>query len=278
MNFTRVYEREEFSGDFHVQWIDCTDLKGVDCYCDRDAARTIAGRMAPYSSGGIHFIDSGNYHYVSKFWTDKLKTPFSLVVFDHHPDVQPPLFDNLLSCGSWVKSVLDTNPYLRKVYIVGVAEKLIGAPDPDYEGRLTFYSDTELSREEGRKRFAEERLAGPVYISVDKDILDIGSAVTNWDQGKLSLAGLEELLTIIMGKGKVIGVDICGECPDFPDMSAEKRGLGVNSRTNEELVNLFSSNKGIRSWTAERSHTAGWTPLSDGPAKARYIHTPVGQE
>ena len=110
MNFTHVYEQERFINDIHFQWIDCTDLNGTNCYCDAEAAKVIRQRMAPYLPEGIHFIDSGNYHYISKFWTDKIKTPFSLVVFDHHPDMQPSLFDNLMSCGCWVKKVLDTNP------------------------------------------------------------------------------------------------------------------------------------------------------------------------
>lgn len=42
-----------------------------------------------------------------------------MVVFDHHPDMQPSLFDEMLSCGSWVKTMLDTNKFLRKVLIVG---------------------------------------------------------------------------------------------------------------------------------------------------------------
>ena len=89
MNFTHVYEQERFINDIHFQWIDCTDLNGTNYYCDAEAAKVIRQRMAPYLPEGIHFIDSGNYHYISKFWTDKIKTPFSLVVFDHHPDMQP---------------------------------------------------------------------------------------------------------------------------------------------------------------------------------------------
>ena len=117
MNFTHVYEQERFINDIHFQWIDCTDLNGTNCYCDAEAAKVIRQRMAPYLPEGIHFIDSGNYHYISKFWTDKIKTPFSLVVFDHHPDMQPSLFDNLMSCGCWVKKVLDTN-YIYDYLIV----------------------------------------------------------------------------------------------------------------------------------------------------------------
>ena len=81
--------------------------------------------IADYPAEGVHFIDSGNYHYLTKFWTDKLETPFSLIVFDHHPDMQPPLFDNILSCGSWVKDILDHNNNCKKVIIVGASDKLI---------------------------------------------------------------------------------------------------------------------------------------------------------
>lgn len=41
------------------------------------------GRMS-LLSGGIHFLDSGNYHYVTKLWLDQVKEPFDLLVLDHH--------------------------------------------------------------------------------------------------------------------------------------------------------------------------------------------------
>ena len=118
MNFTHVYEEENFIKNRRFRWIDCTDLNGVDCYCDVDARRRLEEKIALFSPEGIHFIDSGNDHYLSKLWTDKIREPFSLVVFDHHPDMQPTLFEDMLSCGSWVKDVLETNPFLHKVFIV----------------------------------------------------------------------------------------------------------------------------------------------------------------
>lgn len=92
-------------------------MNGTECYCDEEGASALQRMIADYSPQGIHFIDSGNYHYVTKFWTDKLATPFALLVFDHHPDMQPPLFEHILSCGSWVKDVLDTNANCKKVII-----------------------------------------------------------------------------------------------------------------------------------------------------------------
>ena len=236
MNFTHVYEQERFLRNKRFQWIDCSSINGTDCYCDDTAMRILKQRIAPYSPAGIHFIDSGDYHYVSKLWTDKISKPFSLIVFDHHPDMQPTLFDNLMSCGCWVKEVLETNPNIRKVCIIGASEALLQRIKGQFPEQLVFYSEQELSHEEGWKRFAANHLNEPVYISVDKDVLNHESALTNWDQGSLTLKELEELLTLILRKQDVIGIDICGEDATpldwFEAEEAEKR----NSQANQALV------------------------------------------
>ena len=146
-----------------------------------------------------------------------------------------------MSCGCWVKEVLDSNPYLRKVCIIGASEALIKSLHPDYGSRLKFYSEVELSHEEGWKLFSEEHLNEPVYISVDKDVLDRNSAVTNWDQGSLPLPELEEVLSAILKKENVIGIDICGECSSSLDVFEEERELEINSKANRELLNLILS-------------------------------------
>lgn len=244
MNFTRVYEEEHFVNNRRFRWIDCTDLNGVDCYCDADARRCLEAKMAPFPPDGIHFIDSGNYHYLSKLWTDKIREPFSLVVFDHHPDMQPTLFEDMLSCGSWVKDVLETNFFLHKVFIVGAAEKLVEAMTTGYGDKVKCYSETDLSHEESWRRFSEEHIDCPIYISVDKDVLNAASAATNWDQGSLSLDELEHLLGIILSKESVIGVDICGECPRSLSLFEEKRELEIDGEANQELLTLFLRSAG----------------------------------
>ena len=55
--------------------------------------------MEPLGAEGIHFLDSGNYHYVTKLWLDQVKEPFDLLVLDHHTDLQQPMFGDILSCG-----------------------------------------------------------------------------------------------------------------------------------------------------------------------------------
>lgn len=111
MDFTGIYEKERFYRGVHVHWIDCRDIQGTNCYCDEEGEQALRRKIAPYSAEAIHFIDSGNYHYMTKLWTEKLREPFVLAVADHHPDMQPPLFRNCCpaavgSMGCWRKILM----------------------------------------------------------------------------------------------------------------------------------------------------------------------------
>ncbi len=238
MNFSHVYDQERFLQNKKFKWIECDDIAGTDCFCDATAAEMLKKRIAPYSVEGIHFLDSGNYHYISKFWTDKIHNPFVLIVFDHHPDMQPSFFSNLLSCGCWVKNVLDTNHFVRKVCIVGASKEQKDRIPEEYLDRVSFYSEQELSHYRVRDLFADKNIDLPVYISIDKDVLSTESAVTNWDQGSMALKELEEILLGILNKQQVIGIDICGECSCTLSLFEILKYDQINNRTNKELVNL----------------------------------------
>ena len=62
--------------------------------------------------------------------------------------------------------------------------------DDSYLSRVRFISEESLLTEDGWKAFSGENLKEPVYISIDKDILGQGDAITDWDQGNLSLDNL----------------------------------------------------------------------------------------
>ena len=95
MNFTHVYEQESFYKKEPHCWIDLTDLEGVNGYCDENAVKDIRERIARLSPYGLHFIDSGNYHYMSRIGIGRVKEPFNLLVFDNHTDMQLPAFGGL---------------------------------------------------------------------------------------------------------------------------------------------------------------------------------------
>lgn len=237
MNFTHVYEQESFYKKEPHCWIDLTDLEGVNGYCDENAVKDIRERIARLSPYGLHFIDSGNYHYVSKFWTDRIREDFVLVLFDHHTDMQPSRFGELLSCGSWVKDVLDENPFVRKVVIIGADKHYLDHIDEAYRDRLVCFTTDSLGMEKNWRAFAQAHVRLPVFISIDKDVLSPKEEITDWDQGNMSLAMLEGILQILIRRRRILGIDICGECPELLGEGLE--AVRVNDSVNEKLVNFL---------------------------------------
>jgi hypothetical protein len=173
---------------------------------------------------------------MSALYTGLVKEPFSLVVLDHHPDMQRPMFD-ILSCGGWVVDVLDKNEFVRDVHIIGADRKLIEELDEEDRQRVRFYDPEELQLPQTQY---------PLYLSIDKDVMSRDDIVTNWDQGSMGKRELfclvRELLERESGSGGhgVIGVDICGECTpeqEECDLDAAIRG---NDEFNAKMLELLA--------------------------------------
>lgn len=259
--------RKAASTDGEIRWFDCTRIDGTDCYCD-DEAQAILRKQIEFSktpalqqaqgpssisTPGIHFFDNGNYHYMSKLWTDSIREPFDLVVFDHHPDMQPPRFEGILSCGGWIKEVLDHNKLVQNVIVIGVADHLVEEIQEDLTqanaaeilSRVTFIRESELTAVtlEGRSpdRVHLTSHTTPAYISIDKDALNTQEAATNWDQGSLTFEQLAETLQTLAQNRKILGIDICGERArdiGFEDTAAAD---ALNNTLNEKLYNLITT-------------------------------------
>lgn len=264
-DFTGIYSEQPFMQELreraNVYWMDCTNISGTDCYCDDDAQAEIRKMMdqaadrvtANNDAGftGIHFFDNGNYHYMSKLWTDRVNEDFDLVIFDHHPDMQPPRFEGILSCGGWVKEVLDNNKFIRNVVLIGVADHLIeeikNEPSAEFEryaSRVTFIPETLLRTPNfdiSQVALAALRSSN-LYISIDKDALSIDNVVTNWDQGSLTFEQLENILKNLFTHRKILGVDICGERArnqDFPEGIDEGSADATNNALNKKIFSLL---------------------------------------
>ena len=198
----------------------------------------------------IHFFDNGNYHYMSKLWTDRVQEPFTLIVFDHHPDMQPPRFGGILSCGGWVLEVLKSNAFVQNVIIIGVKDELVEtvreelsqSGDANILEKVTFIKKSELNTLSFQSSLSSltpsasgaavrsyqqinlplrhspgsllvSRLSSQhsLYLSIDKDALAPAYAATNWDQGSLSTEALKATIADLAANHKIIGIDICGE-------------------------------------------------------------------
>lgn len=243
MNFTGAYANESFAKDPRIVFLDCSHLYGTDCYCDSDAAMRLSSIISEYPAEGIHFIDSGNHHYLTKFWTDRMTSPFSLALFDHHTDMQPPMFEGMLSCGGWVLDMLEHNRFLDKVLVIGVSDSLAEKIGTRYGDRVHFFCESCLDDAEAWKAFSAKHISEPVYISVDKDVLDRSSARTDWDQGSMTLPQLKKAISVIFRNEEVAGVDICGELPDAEEIvSGLSTAASINDRTNMDLI-LFLESK-----------------------------------
>lgn len=299
-DFTGIYEYQPFmqelrkknakTTDFH--WLDCTKIVGTDCYCDDDAINEINELIdnAERSSGsinsnsaetapGIHFFDNGNYHYMSKLWTDRLQEPFSLIVFDHHPDMQPPRFGGILSCGGWVKEVLDHNKFVQNVVIIGVKdelvetvrEELLQSGEANILDKVSFITESKILNETfasagmpsngsvlqksailkpvileptGDRIHLSSNISPNIYISIDKDALAHAYAATNWDQGSLSTESLKKIITELAANHKILGIDICGErAHDFEgdEFHSIQDADALNNALNCELVGFLQS-------------------------------------
>lgn len=99
--------------------LDFTTLSGTTGFCDDAAADEIRRRIADFPARGLHFLDNGNFHYLTRFWCEKISEDFALVVYDHHVDLRKPVFPGLMSCGSWIRDVLLQNRHCRAVLIIG---------------------------------------------------------------------------------------------------------------------------------------------------------------
>lgn len=114
MNFSGIYKEQQFYRNHaemqeDISWLEVQDLPGSNCYCDEEAKNRILDDIKNYTGNGIHFIDSGNYHYVSRLWLSKMEHPFRLLVFDNHTDMQLPAFGRpfilwWMDCGIFGRS------------------------------------------------------------------------------------------------------------------------------------------------------------------------------
>lgn len=248
------------SSPFTPSILDFTTLSGTTGFCDDAAADEIRRRIADFPARGIHFLDNGNFHYLTRFWCEKISEDFALVVYDHHVDLRKPVFPGLMSCGSWIRDVLLRNSHCRAVLIIGpecaqadiIERELQSLVDEDQPLRASapvrvccFTEDDILDGRVARELpHLLDALHLPVYISIDKDVLSRKVLRTNWDQGIMTEAEFRhELDRFAMGPDiHILGVDICGEpaynaCRRLLDDTRDlRRSDGVNRRLLEHYL------------------------------------------
>src|SRR5699024_9780177 len=124
LNFDGAYNKQSFYRDKRYNWIELEAMPNTNLLCEKDNLKLIADKLIERgSSGGIHYLGSGNFHYISYLLQSRIKKPYTLILFDHHTDTLPSPSESLISCGSWLLDSLQDLPMLRKVFIIGVGEE-----------------------------------------------------------------------------------------------------------------------------------------------------------
>lgn len=192
----------------------------------------------------ITFLGSGDYHHLAALLIERVREPVSILHLDNHPDwvrLAP-----RWHCGSWVNRVLEL-PNVRRVATVGPCSDDLVNPARKGgnlaaldSGRLALFpwqhAPSRLRRRiadgpghvwrEGAlhwRNLAERELpdacdavvaalpTDAVWITLDKDVLPEAEALTNWDQGRMPLHSVVELIRAVGARKRVLGADVCGE-------------------------------------------------------------------
>ncbi len=265
LNFSKIYDQESFYlSDKSSHFVDLSGISGTNCMCDDEAKNTILkgiaecsmsadnGAVSSFLPYGLHYIDNGNYHYVSSIYLSQVKEPFSLMVLDHHPDMQRPMFD-ILSCGGWIVDVLDNNEFVRDVHVIGADKKLIDElPDAD-KAKVRFYDIEDVFGKEpdGRITISLPNSSFPIYLSIDKDVIKKDELVTNWDQGEAEAEQVLEFVRVLKGRSagagnglnegnlRLLGVDICGECATDQEGVDLGQAIAGNDVFNKKILEIL---------------------------------------
>ena len=201
MNFSGIYREEEFWKNRQVSWIELQDVCGTNCYCDEEAIAEINKRTENYPTAGIHFIDSGNYHYMTRLWLTRMDQPFCLLVYDNHTDMQPPAFGGILSCGGWIAAALEELENLKYVILVG----LYISVDKDV-----------LCTEDAQTTWSQGDMRLTTLVSGVQTVLECAKE----------------------SSGKIAGVDICGEA-DAEAVHENEANDYANEKLLEVFEGLF---------------------------------------
>ena len=112
IKMSSLYADEGWSPE-GVPVCDLRHLDGTCCYCDRESEAAICKELDKHPLRAVHWIDGGDFHYLSELWLRRLEEPAQLLLFDNHPDDQEPAFGaDILSCGGWVAHARKSNPLL----------------------------------------------------------------------------------------------------------------------------------------------------------------------
>lgn len=230
--------------------IDLKDLgPKARLWMNRRTAKEIENILGNSSRNSVTFMGSGDFHHISSILIRQFHEPICVIMFDLHPDwdTLPPR----TGCGSWVNRALEKENIRKFILIGVSSDDISGRGllsanlDSLKDDRVEIYPYAHKPSGVFFKRISEnisfrfreypffskiywselenkdlkdflmpvlKRIAtGKVYISIDKDCLKKDYALTNWEEGLMSLDELILMLRSIRENLDIIGADITGD-------------------------------------------------------------------
>ena len=152
--------------DAHAGAGEAVDLRGLEstnCYCPEESAAAVRSALESVPVRALHRIDTGDYHYLTYFFLERIGEPFCLLLVDNHSD---DFEEEVLSCGNWVAHARRL-PHWREGLPEGVPVYVsldLDALDRDFfrtnwdQGKMT---------PDGLETLLEETLAGREVLGID---------------------------------------------------------------------------------------------------------------
>lgn len=235
-DFTGIADFEDYYKDSDFRILDERDIEGTRGYLDPEAGSKLMEQIRNESLLlAFHFLDSGNYHYMTRLYASLINVSYDLIVYDNHTDMQESAFGDILSCGSWIADLFRYDlslpaSLLRNVVLIGAKKEYIDNLNGNYDKRVIF---ADSYKEASKGGCIADDL--PVYLSIDKDVLSESEFICDWDQGQMKLDGLIADIRNILDKRDIIGIDVCGE-PEVGDPEAAHKSSEVNRKIIKGLL------------------------------------------
>ncbi len=274
-----VVKQQNLVSRYKAEIIDLKDLApNARLWMNKKTKGEIEKRIRGSSKDSVTFLGSGDFHHMSSILINQLHKPTSVIIFDFHPDwdTLPPR----LGCGSWVNQILKNKNVQKCILIGVSSDDIssgyvqsgnLGSLKDDrveiypyahnpsraffkripqnlsfkIKKRLLF---NEIYWNELKNKNLKDFVLAilkriptkEVYISIDKDCLKRNYALTNWEEGCLSLDELELMLKLIKENLDIAGVDITGDYSKVHIKNKFKRILSYFDHPRELIANKFS--------------------------------------
>ncbi|MDD5583667.1 MAG: arginase family protein [Candidatus Omnitrophica bacterium] len=246
-----VVKQKNLCAQYANDIIDLKDIAPyARCYATSKTRADLARRIPESDKNPVTFLGSGDFHHISELLLSRFDEPLSVIMFDFHPDwdMLPPRYgcgswvtevlkkknnigkfmlvgvssDDISSFNintAYLRALKDDRleiyPYAHgpsKVFLRKVPENV------SLTAKRGLFASTihwQELKDKNLPEFFKERVkhlpTENVYISIDKDCLCGNAALTNWEEGKLSLDELLQLLLLIKENRTIVGLDICGD-------------------------------------------------------------------